>query len=190
MLQTISKKQIEQAAKQYANETPNKYWQEAVDVFNFMSEFLSKQKKDNIIFNENKRTIIHNGQELILPRKEYLLALYLYNNSNRIVSRDELLDNIWAGLCVVDRTVDVHIRHLRVKLSSANIITKKGFGYMWVEGEESLEEINLKEGIDFLGDIYQYKDNEKEGYIDVAHKDNSGKIIGWMTVKFGTGVFK
>ena len=133
MVLTISKKQIEQAAKQYASETPNKYWQEAVDVFNFMSEFLSKQKKDNIIFNENKHTIIDNGQELSLPRKEYLLALYLYNNSNRIVSRDELLDNIWGDVCIGERTIDVHIRHLRVKLTSANIITKKGFGYMWLE---------------------------------------------------------
>ena len=135
MVLTISKKQVEEAAKQYASENPNKYWQEALDVFNFMSEFLSKQKNANIIFNEKKHTIIHNGQELTLPKKEYLLALYLYNNSNRIVSRDELLDNIWADVCVIDRTVDVHIRKLRVKLSSANIITKKSFGYMWVENE-------------------------------------------------------
>ena len=135
MLQTISKKQVEKAAKQYASENPDKYWQEAFDVFNFMSEFLSRQKNGNITFNENKHTIIDNGQELTLPKKEYLLALYLYNNSNRIVSRDELLDNIWGDVCVIDRTVDVHIRHLRVKLS-ANIITKKGFGYMWSEDEQ------------------------------------------------------
>ena len=100
-----------------------------------MSEFLSKQKNDNIIFNENKHTITHNRQELTLPKKKYLIALYLYNNSNRLVSRDELLENIWAGLCVVDRTVDVHIRHLRVKLLSANIQTVKCFGYMWIEDD-------------------------------------------------------
>ncbi len=135
MLETINKKQVEKAAKEYANQNVDKDWQQAVEVFNFMSEFLSKQKNRNITFNENKHTIIDNGKELSLPRKEYLLALYLYNNANRIVSRDELLENIWVGLCVVDRTVDVHIRHLRVKLPNAKIQTLKGFGYMWVEDE-------------------------------------------------------
>jgi DNA-binding response OmpR family regulator len=132
MLQIITKKQVEKAAKEFANQNVDKDWQEAVNIFNFMSDFLSKQKESKIKFNENKHTIIDNGQELSLPRKEYLLALYLYNNANRIVSRDELLDNIWGDVCVVDRTVDVHIRHLRVKLS-AKIETRKGFGYMWVE---------------------------------------------------------
>ena len=61
--------------------------------------------------------------------------MYLYNNANRVVSRDELLDNIWVGLCVVDRTVDVHIRHLRTKLTGAKIETKPGLGYMWIEDE-------------------------------------------------------
>ena len=135
MLQTISKKQVEEAAKQYASENPNKYWQEALDVFNFMSDFLSKQKfvSNNIIFNENKRTIIHNGQELTLPKKEYLLALYLYNNSNRIISRDELLENIWLDVCVGERTVDVHVRKLRSQIPNIPIKTHIGIGYGWIE---------------------------------------------------------
>lgn len=130
---TINKKSVEKAAKQYASENPNKYWQEAFDVFNFMSEFLSKQKNDNIIFNENKHTITHNRQELTLPKKEYLLALYLYNNSNRLVSRDELLENIWGDVCVVDRTIDVHIRKLRSKIPNIPIKTHIGIGYGWIE---------------------------------------------------------
>jgi DNA-binding response OmpR family regulator len=135
MLQTISKKQVEEAAKQYASENPNKYWQEALDVFNFMSDFLAKQKfvSNKIIFNENKRTIIHNGQELTLPKKEYLLALYLYNNSNRIILRDELLENIWGNVCVGDRTVDVHVRKLRSQIPSIPIKTHIGIGYGWIE---------------------------------------------------------
>ena len=101
-----------------------------------MSEFLNKQKESKIKFNEKKCAITDNGKKVILTRKEYLLALYLYNNANRIVSRDELLDNVWKDVCVIDRTVDVHIRHLRVKLPSANIKTFKCFGYMWSEDEE------------------------------------------------------
>jgi len=133
MVLTISKESVEKAAKRYASENPNKYWQEALDVFNFMSEFLSRQKNSNIIFNENKRTIIHNGQELTLPKKEYLLALYLYNNSNKIISRDELLDNIWGDVCVGDRTVDVHVRKLRSQIPNIPIKTHIGIGYGWIE---------------------------------------------------------
>lgn len=133
MLQTISKREIHKAAKEYANQNIDKDWQQAVDVFNFMSEFLSKQKESKIKFNEKKYSITDNGQKVILPKKEYLLAKYLYENANRVISRDELLENIWVGICVVERTVDVHIRHLRVKLPSANIQTVKCFGYMWVE---------------------------------------------------------
>ncbi len=135
MSQTITKREILKAAKEYANQNVDKDWQQAVDVFNFMSEFLNKQKDSKIKFNEKKCTITHDGEKVIVTRKEYLLALYLYNNANRVVSRDELLENIWAGLCVVDRTVDVHIRHLRVKLPSAKIETIKCFDYMWIEDD-------------------------------------------------------
>jgi DNA-binding response OmpR family regulator len=136
MVQTITKKQVEKAAKEFANQNLDKDWQEAVNIFKFMSDFLSKQKQSKIKFNENKCTITDNGVKVILTRKEYLLAKYLYDNANRIIPRDELLENIWVGLCVIDRTVDVHIRHLRVKLPSANIKTVKCFGYMWSEDEE------------------------------------------------------
>lgn len=135
MLQTITKREIQKAAKEYANQNTDKDWQEAVNVFNFMSEFLSKQKDRKVKFNENKCTVTDNGKKVILTRKEYLLAKYLYDNANRVVPREEILDNIWVGLCVIDRTIDVHIRHLRVKLPSAKIETKKSFGYMWSEDD-------------------------------------------------------
>jgi hypothetical protein len=49
---------------------------------------------------------------------------------------------------------------------------------------------DLKKGIDSLGHTYYYKESEKDGYIDIAQKDKLGRIVGWMTVKFGTGIFK
>jgi DNA-binding response OmpR family regulator len=135
MVQTISKREINRAAKEYANQHTDKDWQDAVNIFNFMSDFLSKQKERRIKFNENKCTITNDGVKVILTRKEYLLAKYLYDNANKVASREQLLENIWTGLCVEDRTIDVHIRHLRVKIPNANIQTVKGFGYMWVEDE-------------------------------------------------------
>lgn len=49
---------------------------------------------------------------------------------------------------------------------------------------------DLKKGVNTLGDTYHYKDSEKNGYIDVAQKDILGRIVGWMSIKFGTGIFK
>ena len=135
MLETITKREILKAAKEYANQNTDKDWQQAVDIFNFMSEFLNKQKNNKIKFNENKCTITHDGKKVITTRKEYLLALYLYNNVNRVIPREELLENVWKDTCVEDRTVDVHIRHLRVKLPSVKIQTVKCFGYMWIEDD-------------------------------------------------------
>ena len=133
MVQTISKREIQKAAKEYANQNLDKDWKDAINVFNFMSDFLNKQKDNKIKFDENKCIVIDNGQKVILTRKEYSLALYLYNNVNRVVPREELLDNVWKDVCVINRTVDVHIRHLRVKLPNANIKTVKYFGYIWIE---------------------------------------------------------
>lgn len=133
MLETITKREIHKAAKEYANQNTDKDWQEAVDVFNFMSEFLNKQKDRKVKFNEKKLIVTDDGKKVILTKKEYLLAKYLYDNANRVVLREEILDNVWVGLCVIDRTIDVHMRHIRVKLPNAKIQTVKCFGYMWIE---------------------------------------------------------
>lgn len=135
MLQTITEKQIQEAAKEYSNQNGHTYWKDAVDVFNFMSKFLDKQKDRKLKFNENKCTIIDNGIEVILRRREYDLAHYLYNNANRVVSVDEILDNVWKEVIVDEHSVKVHICGIRKKLPSAKIQTKVGLGYIWIEDD-------------------------------------------------------
>ena len=57
----------------------------------------------------------------------------------RVVTRDILLDHVWGeDVVVIDRTVDVHIRHLRQKLNDdpnfpEYIETVRGVGYRFVE---------------------------------------------------------
>ena len=135
MLQTITEKQIQEAAKEYSNQNGHTYWKDAVDVFNFMSKFLDKQKDRKLKFNENKCTIIDNGVEVVLRRREYELAHYLYNNANRVVSVDEILDNVWKEVIVDEHSVKVHICGIRKKLPSAKIQTKVGLGYIWIEDD-------------------------------------------------------
>lgn len=68
--------------------------------------------------------------EIRLPRKEFELLYFLASNPGRVFSRQELLDAVWGSdVYVIDRTVDVHIRKIREKLTGVYIETIKGVGY-------------------------------------------------------------
>jgi two-component system alkaline phosphatase synthesis response regulator PhoP len=78
----------------------------------------------------------HEGerQELRFPRKEFELLYFLASHPGKVFSRQELLDQVWGSdVYVVDRTVDVHIRKIREKLTSEHIETVKGVGYKFAE---------------------------------------------------------
>jgi DNA-binding response OmpR family regulator len=77
-------------------------------------------------------SIINNGVETFLPKKMVYLAYYLSTNSGKFVTRESILDNVWPGVCVEDRTVDVHIWKLREIFPSIPIKTHKGVGYGWI----------------------------------------------------------
>ena len=82
-----------------------------------------------------------NGKKLSLTLKEYELLLYLANNKNKVLTRDQLLDEIWGYEYYGEtRTVDVHIRYLRKKIEDDQekyIETVRGVGYRLVENLES-----------------------------------------------------
>lgn len=75
------------------------------------------------------------GEELIpLNAQEYRLLEYLAGHPDRVISRDELLDEVWDYDSVAStRTVDVHIARLRKKLGEEktprHIRTLRGHGY-------------------------------------------------------------
>lgn len=78
------------------------------------------------------------GDHLIdLTFKEYELLLYLFENSSRVVSRDEMLNQIWGyEYDGESRTLDIHIRTLRGKLGSIGaerIKTIRSVGYRFVK---------------------------------------------------------
>jgi two-component system alkaline phosphatase synthesis response regulator PhoP len=74
-----------------------------------------------------------------LTLKEFELLRFLVRNSNRVLSRDQLLDRVWGGEVYVDpRTVDVHIRRLRKAIEKNDskptwILTVRGVGYKFDE---------------------------------------------------------
>lgn len=76
------------------------------------------------------------GQIIPLTPHEFKLLYYLMRNPNRIVSRDQILRELYPNdeKLVVDRTVDVHVSKLREKLSVSGaevdyIETVRGMGY-------------------------------------------------------------
>jgi DNA-binding response OmpR family regulator len=75
------------------------------------------------------------GQDLELQPKQFDLLTYLVRNRGTVLTRDQLLQNVWGYDYVGDtRTVDVHVRWLREKLEEdpANpklIQTVRGVGY-------------------------------------------------------------
>ncbi len=63
---------------------------------------------------------------------EFRILQLLASKSGWVFSREKILDHLWGNeKAVVDRTVDVHIKHLREKLGSAAKLIKnmRGVGY-------------------------------------------------------------
>ncbi len=81
------------------------------------------------------RQVFCRGQEVELQPKQFELLRYLMQNRGTVLTRDQLLQNVWGYDYVGDtRTVDVHVRWLREKLEEdpANprlIQTVRGVGY-------------------------------------------------------------
>ncbi|QQS32357.1 MAG: response regulator transcription factor [Acidobacteriota bacterium] len=75
------------------------------------------------------------GESVKLTRKEFALLEHLIQNSGRVASRQQLLDNVWGYSYFGDtRTLDVHIRRLRQKLGDCGncIETVVGVGYRFI----------------------------------------------------------
>lgn len=89
-------------------------------------------KISNINIYKEARKVYVDDEEIKLKPKELDLLFYLMDNSNRALTREQILDSVWGYDYFGDpRTVDVHIRRLRQKLKDNNSIeTVFGTGYM------------------------------------------------------------
>ena len=97
---------------------------------------LSCSKKEaysigNLYVNPEKHIIKINGEEVELSFKEYQLLMILLEAEGKVVKRDVLLTKVWGEFYDESRTLDVHIRKLRIKLenSDVKILTVKNVGY-------------------------------------------------------------
>ncbi len=91
-------------------------------------------KFDNIEISKEKYELKLCGKAVDIPPKELELLYFLASNCNRVFSRDQLLDKVWGFDYLGDsRTVDVHVKRLREKLTGVSdkwlLKTVWGVGY-------------------------------------------------------------
>ena len=88
---------------------------------------------EGLQLNLDKKTATIDGNPVNLTRTEFELLHLLLSNRGKVLSRQQLMDTIWAGVIVTDRTVNVNITRLRKKLGkyAQNIASRTGFGYVF-----------------------------------------------------------
>jgi DNA-binding response OmpR family regulator len=91
---------------------------------------------DNLLIDPEKHAVFIDDQPIDVTATEFRILHLLASRRGRVFSREAILDAIWGNeKTVTDRTVDVHIKHLRSKLGSLSHLIQvvRGAGYK-VEG--------------------------------------------------------
>ncbi len=90
----------------------------------------------DITVNADKMTVLKNGSEISVSKKEYEILMLLINNRGKVVSREEILEKVWGynGYLGDLHTVDVAIGRLRAKVETVPsepsvILSRRGAGY-------------------------------------------------------------
>ncbi len=87
----------------------------------------------DLVVNKTNYSVLYMGRKIDMPPKELELLFFLASTPNHVYTRDQLLDQIWGYEYIGDtRTVDVHIKRLREKLSDHEkwrLATIWGSGY-------------------------------------------------------------
>jgi len=87
----------------------------------------------DIVIDREKYLVTYNKKQIILARKEFELLALLASKPSKVFLRSEILQKVWGTKVIVgDRTIDVHIRKIRHKLSEDCITTVKGVGYKFM----------------------------------------------------------
>lgn len=89
---------------------------------------------DGLRINQSTYEVYIDDKKIEMPPKEFELLYFLAKNTNKVFTRDQLLDEIWGYEFFGDsRTVDVHIKRIREKIEGENrtwaLKTVWGVGY-------------------------------------------------------------
>lgn len=95
----------------------------------------SKLSIDNLILDTVEKTVTRNNTPINLTAKEYKVLEYLLQNQNRIISREQIRENVWEyDYEAESNVIDVLIKNIRKKIDLPDtkplIHTKRGLGYV------------------------------------------------------------
>jgi len=99
------------------------------------SETRSVLEAGPVRLDTERHAVTVNGQPVTLPLKEFELLEYLMDNTNRVLTRGQIIDRVWGSNYYGDtKTLDVHVKRIRSKIEPdpANpkfIMTVRGLGY-------------------------------------------------------------
>ena len=96
------------------------------------AETAEKISVGNITIDIDKHEVVVDDNKVELTLAEFRILQLLASEKGRVFSRNRILDHLWGNeKIVVDRTIDVHIRHLRSKLGKASKLIRNvhGVGY-------------------------------------------------------------
>jgi len=113
----------------------------SIDCFKAGAEYALKelQKQPSSIVSDGDISVdldtfllSYNGESKIVPRKILQMIHLFISNKGRVLSRKKILDSIWGtDIIVGERTIDVHIRKIKIALFEDCIESYKGIGYKW-----------------------------------------------------------
>ena len=97
-----------------------------------ISSTVDQDPGDALWIEPASRLVVQDGRPVQLNRREVDLLLFLCEHPRRVFSREQLLSHVWGYEWVGgSRTVDVHVRRLRIKLGKHGPVvrTVHGIGY-------------------------------------------------------------
>jgi DNA-binding response OmpR family regulator len=100
---------------------------------------LDELRCDGVVVDFRKYEAAKNGTPIEMTRKEFGLLRLLASRSGDVLTRDELLNEVWGYESLpTTRTVDNHVASLRAKLEDnparpVHLLTMHGVGYKWVD---------------------------------------------------------
>ena len=86
----------------------------------------------NVSFIPSQKQLIKDGKTLSLSAKDSLILSYFLNNAKRVVTNEELIQNIWDfNSMPSDATIRSHIRTIRELIGKEHLKTIRGEGYLY-----------------------------------------------------------
>ncbi len=101
------------------------------------SNDILESKQERLIVDKSSRGVCVDGEPIPLQKKEYLLLKLLLSSKNKVLSREEIYEEIWGEELITSnlRIVDINILKLRKKLGINSIRAERGIGYVWQESK-------------------------------------------------------